>query len=647
MTREEAAGFSSALLAGRVALVTGAARGIGRGCALELARAGADVVVNDRPGSAELSEVADKIRALGRQCHQVEADVFTRGGCRRLVESALAAAGQLDILVSNPAFSRRATFLDYDPEMFERTLQGTLTSGFHLGQLVARHFVERGVGGQIVFISSVQAEMPIALSVAYNAAKAGLNHMARTMAAELCEHRIRVNVIEPGWTDTPGERATFNAEQIAAEGAKLPWGRLGTPRDIGRAAVFLASELSDYVTGAELVVDGGFRWKDCRAPKALRPEAVGSSADRAAVSANADTSQAKAVESSATPVVADASRTTSQPAARLWRVLVVGGGSIGERHLRCLQHTGRAEVLLCEVRDDLREQLIERYRPVEAFANFDSALGGAFDAAVVCTPAQWHVPMGRRLVGLGKHLLLEKPLSTTLEGIAELREEASRAGVVASVAYVYRAHPGLQAMRRVLHEGRVGRPVQVVAVSGQHFPFYRPAYREIYYARRETGGGAIQDALTHVLNAVEWLVGPATRVACDAAHLVLDGVEVEDTVHALTRHGGVLGSLSLNQHQAPNESRLQINCERGALLFEMHASRLSMAERPGEPWRELATFPLERDDLFVRQSEAFLDALEGRLRPACPLAEAEQTLRAQLALLDSVGSRVWQTVVAS
>jgi len=126
-----------------------------------------------------------------------------------------------------------------------------------LSQIVARKLVAIGRGGAIVFISSIHSRIPYVRSVAYNAAKAGLNHMAITMAAELLVHRIRVNVIEPGWIDTPGEHETFGSERIAAAAPTLPWGRLGTPTDIGRAAVFLASDDADYITGTSLLVDGG------------------------------------------------------------------------------------------------------------------------------------------------------------------------------------------------------------------------------------------------------------------------------------------------------------------------------------------------------------------------------------------------------
>jgi glucose 1-dehydrogenase len=248
-------------LLGKKALVTGAARGIGRGCALELARAGADVAINDR-GHSELAEAAvAEIRALGRHGTVVPGDVFERASCERVAAAAVAALGRIDILVSNPAYIHRSSFLEYDPGAFAKVIDGTLVGGFHMSQLVARHMVERGGGGKIVFISSVHTHIPVANCAAYNAAKSGLNHLAATIANELARHRINVNVIEPGWIDTPGEHESFGDAAIAQGGPKLPWGRIGTPADIGKAAVFLASDDADYITGTALLVDGGFRFR--------------------------------------------------------------------------------------------------------------------------------------------------------------------------------------------------------------------------------------------------------------------------------------------------------------------------------------------------------------------------------------------------
>jgi glucose 1-dehydrogenase len=244
-------------LVGKRALVTGAARGIGRGCAIELARAGADVAVNDRERTPQGLAVVAEIEALGRRAALVEGDVFERPSCERVVERALDALDYINILISNPAYQCREEFLSYDAETFTKVINGTLIGGFHMSQLVARHMVERGAGGKIVFISSCHVHTPYARSVAYNSAKGGLNLMAMTIAGELTPHRINVNVIEPGWIDTPGEHEAFSEEALARAGAALPWGRLGTAEDIGKAAAFLASSNADYITGAILRVDGG------------------------------------------------------------------------------------------------------------------------------------------------------------------------------------------------------------------------------------------------------------------------------------------------------------------------------------------------------------------------------------------------------
>jgi len=244
-------------LTDRVALVTGASRGIGRGCALELARAGADVVVNYRTHPEEANEVVAEIRDMGRRAMAFGADVGDRAAVDRMIAAAVAEFGRLDILINNAAFSIRKPFLEYTEEEFQTVLQVAMWSVFHCSQAVARHMVARGGGGKIVVISSVHAFIPFPNSLPYNTAKAGINHMAFSIAGELAPHRINVNVIEPGWTDTPGERRYFTEEELRIGGEKLPWGRLGRPEEIGKAAVFLSSDDADYITGACLRVDGG------------------------------------------------------------------------------------------------------------------------------------------------------------------------------------------------------------------------------------------------------------------------------------------------------------------------------------------------------------------------------------------------------
>ncbi len=330
------------------------------------------------------------------------------------------------------------------------------------------------------------------------------------------------------------------------------------------------------------------------------------------------------------------------------RILVVGTGSIGVRHVRCMLATGRAEVGVCEPSDERRREVASQHRLLADYAELGDALAQPWDAAVLAVPAPLHVPLAQRLADQGIGVLIEKPLAVEERGIAQLIESAEARGVAASVAYVYRAHPAVQAARQALLDGRFGRPLQLVVVSGQPFQHLRPAYRDIYYAHRDQGGGAIQDGLTHSFNVCEWLVGPITRIAVDAEHLALEGIEVEDTVNVLARHADrVLACYAVNHHQAPNESSITLVCERGTVRLEIKDNRWSWMDQPAGTWHEQAT-PLDsHDDWFTRQEQHFLDQIEGTCPPLCSLHEGWQTLRVNRAALASADhGGEWQEVVA-
>ena len=317
------------------------------------------------------------------------------------------------------------------------------------------------------------------------------------------------------------------------------------------------------------------------------------------------------------------------------RILIVGCGSIGQRHLRCFQRTGRAEVTACDIDRRLVERVCSDYA-VAGFNDWMTALLAQHpDAVVVATPAHLHVPIAVRALRHGAAVLIEKPLSTRLDDLPSLYQAVAESGRAAAVAYVYRFVPGLAQMRDFLNAGTFGPPLQISVVAGQHFPTFRPAYREIYYAKHETGGGAIQDALTHLADAVQWLAGPATRLYCEAARQSLDGVQVEDTVCVTARHGDVLVGYTLNQFQSPNELTVQVHCEHGSSRFENHRQRWSVFPRGANGWEHRAAPVNDRDDLFVAQANAFLDAIEGQPTPLCTVAEAERVLKFNLAAIRS------------
>lgn len=328
-------------------------------------------------------------------------------------------------------------------------------------------------------------------------------------------------------------------------------------------------------------------------------------------------------------------------------VLVVGAGSIGHRHIRCFLETERTAVSFVEPREEIRREIASLYPNTLSFAALEEVSDWSrLNAAVIATTAPQHLTHAAMMLQRGLHVLIEKPLAVDLAEAEAFLTTAQAQPKVVGVAYVYRSNPLLTQMRDALRSGEYGRPLEFIVCCGQHFPTYRPAYRETYYSRHETGGGAIQDALTHMFNVGLWLVGPMEKIVVDADHQVLDGVQVEDTVHALARHqGGVMASYVLNQHQPANEVTITVVCERGQLRMESHRQRWRVCTAPETPWRDFTlSAPLPRDEIFVRQADSFLDAVEGKAAPLCDLREGLQTLHMNVAAISSWRSGQWQSI---
>ncbi len=246
--------------------------------------------------------------------------------------------------------------------------------------------------------------------------------------------------------------------------------------------------------------------------------------------------------------------------------------------------------------------------------------------------------MAQQAAESGHHLLIEKPLSISLDGIDHLAKTIGERKLIAGVAYVLRHVIELSEMKKALDSGRFGRPLHITVIRGQHFPTSRPNYREIYYASHAMGGGAVQDGLTHLINFVCWLAGPVERLVADCAHQVLEGVEVEDTVNVLTRHGDILASISMNQYQAPDEGVITVVCERGTLRSEIHSNRMRWMMEPETEWQEKSWPDYERELAFISQANNFFDAIDGKSEMPCNLSEARHTLECNLAILEAANN---------
>lgn len=244
-------------LSGQVAIVTGAARGIGRAIALSLAEAGCDVAINDFGRDTEAAQTVADCQAHGVRSIFVPGDVGDLIQVEAFTRKVVAELGSLTIAISNAAYSDRELFHVADMDGFRRTIQVTMWGAFHLTRAAAQIMIEQKRGGNIVLIGSNHAHAPVPGSMAYNMAKAAVEQVSKTAACELAMHRIRVNVIHPGWVDTPGERKFFSEEKLRESAAKLPLGRLQRPDEVGRGVLFLVDPQSDYITGSTLTIDGG------------------------------------------------------------------------------------------------------------------------------------------------------------------------------------------------------------------------------------------------------------------------------------------------------------------------------------------------------------------------------------------------------
>jgi 3-oxoacyl-[acyl-carrier protein] reductase len=242
-------------LSGQVALVTGAARGIGRALAEALGEAGADLALADIQGE-RLRRTAAELAAPGRRVHALEVDVRDAGAVRRMVDEAARALGRLDVLVNNAGGTFEAPFLQVNERGFRTLLDLNLGSVWHGTQAAAAWWTLHRVAGRVVNVASTEALKACPGYAAYSAAKAGVVNLTKTLAVELGPYGIRVNAIAPDYTRLEAPLGAASPDE-AAIAAKIPLGRYGEPADHAGAVLFFASDLSAWITGQTLVVDGG------------------------------------------------------------------------------------------------------------------------------------------------------------------------------------------------------------------------------------------------------------------------------------------------------------------------------------------------------------------------------------------------------
>ncbi len=257
--------MTTPVLQDQVALVTGASSGIGAAVAVALAAAGAKVGVNYARSSKGAEAVVDEIKAAGGEAIAIQADVSKEDQVLSMFEQIYQAYGTIDILVNNAGLQQDSSFTEMTLEQWNNVIDVNLTGQFLCAREAAKEFIRRGVvpqkscsAGKIICMSSVHEVIPWAGHCNYAASKGGVMLLMKSMGQELASHKIRVNSIGPGAIKTPINQDAWNTPEAEADLLNLiPYNRVGVPMDIGKAAVWLASDQSEYVHGTTLFVDGG------------------------------------------------------------------------------------------------------------------------------------------------------------------------------------------------------------------------------------------------------------------------------------------------------------------------------------------------------------------------------------------------------
>jgi predicted dehydrogenase len=311
------------------------------------------------------------------------------------------------------------------------------------------------------------------------------------------------------------------------------------------------------------------------------------------------------------------------------KVAIVGLGSVGRRHLRNLESLGRHDCVL--LRTGLSTLPDDDLAHVPVVRNLDALLRHQPDAAIIATPTALHLDTAIPLARAGCHLLIEKPVSHSMEGVADLREAAGIGGAHIMVAFQYRHHPGLQAIRRRLTAGDIGRVVSAHACYGDYLPAWHPweDYRQSYSARADLGGGAAL-TLCHPFDYLVWMLGPVSAVTGTVGCSGGLGLEtgVEDTADGVLEFaGGVTARVHLNFLQQPPSHTLTIVGTGGVLTWDQGLD---------------APPDFDRNDMFLAEMQTFLDVCAGTRTPEPTLDAGVHVLNIALALRES--ARIGRTV---
>lgn len=318
------------------------------------------------------------------------------------------------------------------------------------------------------------------------------------------------------------------------------------------------------------------------------------------------------------------------------RILIVGCGSIGTRHLRAFKRIRGVETILCDPREEKLNKIARNYGITEVYKSMEEVnLKEEVDGIVVCTPPNTHIPIALEGARANCHLLIEKPLSNKLDEIEELIQLTKRKGLVLGIAYCLRHHPNLKRIKRMLEEKAIGDVLVGKVHDGQYLPDARPDYGEIYFAKREMGGGVISDSATHMLDYIEWFMGKVSEVFCFCSKLSDLRIETEDTTEILLRFKNKsMAEVHSNCYQRDFSHRFELIGSSGTIVWDYVTNEIRLFRANKKKW-EVFTDKCDKDDLFNSQARNFVNSIKGKDSPLVSAESGMRTLSIVLAAYES------------
>jgi predicted dehydrogenase len=309
-------------------------------------------------------------------------------------------------------------------------------------------------------------------------------------------------------------------------------------------------------------------------------------------------------------------------------ILVVGGGSIGKRHIGNLRTVGVQKVGVIEPRADRREEIRGRFPGTETFETFEKALSESFNGAVIASPTSLHIPQAIELARRGVHLMIEKPLGHNLEGSQTLIDETEKRRLAVLIAYPFRFDGSFLKLKALYDAGTLGKAIYVRGEFSEYLPDWHPweDYRTFYMAKKHLGGGSLLDQ-SHILNLAEALCGEVDKVAAINGRFSPLEVETDDLGELLVRfRSGVVGTIHMDMFGRNHVKQLELKCEKGDLIWDFCRYEVRAYYAEQKRW-EIFPFKNDKNEMYLNETKHFLACIEGKERPRISLGEGIATMQ--------------------